>query len=57
MNLSAQLTPEQRRQVKELVEGTLKNLRERPEVIDEEFLAETEVSDQEYQKGFTLPGG
>ena len=57
MNLSAQLTPEQRRQVKELVEGTLKNLRERPEVSDEEFLAETEVSDQEYQKGFTLPGG
>jgi hypothetical protein len=33
-----------------------KELERRPEISDEEFMAETEVSDEEYTKGFTLPG-
>jgi hypothetical protein len=33
-----------------------KALAERPEVSDEDFLAETEVSDEEYALGIILPG-
>jgi hypothetical protein len=33
-----------------------KALKERPLVSDEEFMAETEVSDEEYALGMVLPG-
>ena len=31
-------------------------LKKRPTISDEEFMAETEVSDEEYALGLTLPG-
>jgi hypothetical protein len=33
-----------------------KELERRPEISEEEFMAETEVSDEEYATGFILPG-
>jgi hypothetical protein len=53
--LSDQLTSEQRQRVNELVEGAREELRKRPLVSDEEFMAETEVSDEEYNIGLVLP--
>lgn len=55
MNLSSNLTPEEDRELKEFVKGVRKNIKERPEVSDEEFMAETEVSDEQYKMGLTLP--
>lgn len=56
MKLGETLTEEQKKQVRELVKGTKSNLKLRPIVSDEEFMAETEVSDSEYKKGIVLPG-
>jgi hypothetical protein len=56
MTLSAQLTPEQQKRVDEITRKFKRNLQLRPEVSDEEFMAETEVSDEEYAMGLTLPG-
>ncbi len=43
---------EEQRQVDDLVTRFRKALKERPEISDEEFMAETEVSDEEYARGF-----
>jgi hypothetical protein len=56
MTLSAQLTPEQQKRVDEITRKFKRNLQLRPEVSDEEFMAETEVSDEEYAMGLNLPG-
>ena len=42
------------RQRDEFMKRYRQALKERPEVSDEEFLAETEVSDEEYKRGFGL---
>lgn len=60
MTLSAKqrpvLTPEQEKRVAERTRKFKEALKKRPEVSDEEFLAETEVSDEEYAMGLNLPG-
>ena len=60
MNLSANkgpaLTPEQQQRVDERHRKFKEALKKRPEVSDEEFLAETEASDEEYAMGLNLPG-
>jgi hypothetical protein len=56
MTLSAQLTPEQQKRVDEITRKFQENLKKRPVVSDEDFMKETEVSDEEYKKGFTFPG-
>ena len=60
MNLSANkgpaLTPEQQQRVDETHRKFKEALKKRPEVSDEEFLAETEVGDEQYKRGFILPG-
>jgi len=49
---SDDLYSDQQSVVNEFMEGFRQALAERPEITDEEFLAETEVSDEEYQQGF-----
>ena len=56
MKFEDTLTEEQKKQVEELVEKTKRNLQLRPVVSDKEFMEETEVSDEEYKRGLTLPG-
>jgi hypothetical protein len=56
VNLSAKLTPEQQKQSDEISRKVREILKKRPEISDEEFMAETEVSDAEYAKGFTFLG-
>ena len=60
MTLSAKqraaLTPEQQKHSDEIIKKFQENLKKRPEISDEEFLAETEVSDEEYALGLNLPG-
>ena len=42
-----------RREAKKRFDARLKK---RPRISDEEFMAETEVSDEQYARGLTLPG-
>jgi hypothetical protein len=49
---SDDLYSDQQRPVNEFMERFRQALAERPEISDEEFLAETEVSDEEYEQGF-----
>ena len=46
---------DENRRREELLERFRKALAERPEVSDEEFMAETEVSDEQYALGLVLP--
>ena len=46
---------DEHRRREELLERFRKALAERPEVSDEEFMAETEVSDEQYALGLVLP--
>ena len=50
------LTPEQQKRADETSRKFKAALKKRPEVSDEEFMAETEVSDEEYALGLNLPG-
>lgn len=50
------LTPEQQKRVDERHRRFKRNLQMRPVVSDKDFMAETEVSDEDYKKGLTLPG-
>jgi len=50
------LTPEQQKRADERHRKFKEALKKRPEVSDEEFLAETEVSDEDYKRGMTFPG-
>ena len=49
-----ELSPEM--QLEEFMKRFHEALKKRPTVSDEEFLAETEVSDEEYKLGLVLPG-
>lgn len=49
------LSPEEIRERADFRERFARALAERPEMSDEEFMAETEVSDEEYATGFVLP--
>jgi hypothetical protein len=42
--------------LKEFRKRFLKALKKRPLISDEEFMAETEVSDEQYTMGLVLPG-
>ena len=46
----------QQKRLEEFNERFQKALAKRPSVSDEEFMAETEVSDEQYAMGLTLPG-
>lgn len=50
------LTPEQQKRVDEQHRKYLRNLQMRPVVSDEDFLKETEATDEQYKRGLTLPG-
>jgi hypothetical protein len=50
------LTPEQQKRSDEITRKFKRNLQLRPEISDEEFMAETEVSNEEYAMGLTFPG-
>jgi hypothetical protein len=56
MKDKTELSPAQQKQQ----EGALKRfhdeLKKQPEISDEEFMAEFEVSDEEYKLGLVLPG-
>ena len=49
------LSIEQQRKLKDFMRRFHKALKARPTISDEEFLAETEVSDEEYAMGMNLP--
>jgi hypothetical protein len=44
------------KKVDEILRKAREALKEQPEVSDADFMAEFEVSDAEYKRGFTLPG-
>jgi hypothetical protein len=50
------LSPEKLQQLKAFRERFRKALEKRPQVSDEEFMAETEVEDEQYAMGLVLPG-
>jgi hypothetical protein len=58
MKDSPELSPAAQKQREEALIRFQKNLKQRPEVSDEEFMSETEVSDEEYKIGlvFTCVG-
>ena len=55
-NQRAALTPEQQKHADEISRKFKEALKKRPVVSDEEFMRETEVSDEQYKMGLTLPG-
>ena len=50
------LSVQQQQQVDDFMRGFDEALKARPSISDEEFMAETEVSDEAYAMGLTLPG-
>ena len=56
MDFEDSLSPEDRARWEDFRKNYWKKLAERPEMSDEEFMAETEASDEEYEMGVTLPG-
>jgi HSP20 family molecular chaperone IbpA len=50
------LAAEQKQQQEEALKRFQEELRKQPEVSDEEFMAEFEVSDEQYEIGLVLPG-
>jgi hypothetical protein len=56
MKWSDSLSPEEQKQREEFRKRFLKALKKRPLISDEEFMAETEVSDEQYAMGLVLPG-
>lgn len=52
-----ELSPaDQKKWLEEMHQRFLEELEKLPEISDEEFMAEFEVSDEEYRMGFVLPG-
>lgn len=49
-------SPERQKQLEEFMKKFAQALKERPLVSDEEFMAETGVSDEQYKIGLVLPG-
>lgn len=48
--------PTRSKEAQKILEQAKKNLQLRPVVSDKDFMAETEVSDEKYKRGMTLPG-
>jgi HSP20 family molecular chaperone IbpA len=51
-----ELSPAVQKQQEEALKRFHEELKKRPEISDEEFMAEFEVSDEEYKIGLVLPG-
>jgi len=49
-------SPAKQKQLEEFMKRFHEELRKRPAIADEEFMAETEVSDEQYKIGLVLPG-
>jgi HSP20 family molecular chaperone IbpA len=56
MKDNLELSPAAQKQQEEALKRFHKELKKRPEISDEEFMAEFEVSDEEYKIGLVLPG-
>jgi HSP20 family molecular chaperone IbpA len=57
MKEKRELSPaQQKQQQEEALKRFHEELKKRPKVSDEEFMAEFEVSDEEYKLGLVLPG-
>lgn len=50
------LSPADKKQLKEAMKRFHEELKKQPEISDEEFMAEFEVSDEQYKIGLVLPG-
>ena len=59
MDSKKALSPAEQKRLAEFSERFKRALAKRPSISDEEFMAETEVSDEEYARGlvFLGPGG
>ena len=51
-----ELAPAAQKQQEEILKRFNEAMKKQPEISDEEFMAEFEVSDEEYGVGFVLPG-
>ena len=51
-----ELSPAAQKQQEEMLKRFHEELKKQPEISDEEFMAEFEVSDEEYGVGLVLPG-
>ena len=51
-----ELSPAAQKRQREMLKRFNEELRKQPEISDEEFMAEFEVSDKEYKIGIVLPG-
>ena len=49
-------SPAERKRLEEFRQRFLEELAKRPTIPDEEFMAETEVSDDQYVMGLVIPG-
>ena len=56
MSKKKALSPTDEKWLEEFNERFQRALAKRPTISDEDFLAETEVSDEQYAMGLTLPG-
>ena len=56
MDVKKVFSAAEQKRLEEFHERFERALAKRPSVSDEEFLAETEVSDEQYAMGLTLPG-
>jgi HSP20 family molecular chaperone IbpA len=56
MKDNTELLPASQTQLEETLKRFHEELKKRPEVSDEEFMAEFEVSEEEYKIGLVLPG-
>jgi HSP20 family molecular chaperone IbpA len=56
MKDNTELLPASQKQQEEALKRFHEELKKRPEVSDEEFMAEFEVSEEEYKIGLVLPG-
>ena len=56
MDTPKELSPAEKEQLEERMKRFRKALKEMPTLSDEEFMAETEVSDEQYALGLILPG-
>jgi hypothetical protein len=56
MKTNDRFSAEEKTRLEEFSKRYREALKKRPEVSDEEFMAETEVSDEQYAMGLVLPG-
>ena len=56
MQDKTELSPAAQKRQEEFLKRFHEALKKRPEISDEEFMAEFEVSDEQYKIGFVLPG-